>query len=87
MVPDGNHGDNISMTAPSTPPPTLERQRIAFDVSPSVGALLDHISDVTGVSKAGIVAGALLDSLPDLLARADGLKKRHSELSQGKPRK
>ena len=86
-VPHGNHGDNISMTAPSPPPPTLERQRIAFDVSPSVGALLDHISDVTGVSKAGIVAGALLDALPDLLARADGLKKRHSELSQGKPRK
>jgi hypothetical protein len=48
---------------------------------------LDHISDVTGVSKAGIITAALLDALPELLARADGLKKRHVELVQGKPRK
>lgn len=75
------------MTAPSPPPPTLERQRIAFDVSPSVGALLDHISDVTGSTKSGMAASALLDALPDLLSRADQVKKRHSELAQGKPRK
>lgn len=68
----------------STPP---ERQRIAFDVSPSVASLLEHVSEVTGVSKAGIATSALLDALPALLARADGIKKRHSELSQGKPRK
>ena len=75
------------MTAPSPPPPTLERQRIAFDVSPSVGALLDHISDVTGSTKSGMAASALLDALPDLLSRADQVKKRHLELSQAKPRK
>ena len=63
---------------------TTERTRIAFDVSPSVGGLLDHISDVTGIPKSQIAQGALLDALPDLLARADVLKKRHQELSQGK---
>lgn len=68
----------------TTPP---ERQRIAFDVSPSVASLLEHVSEVTGVSKAGIATSALLDALPALLARADGIKKRHVELSQGKPRK
>lgn len=68
----------------TTPP---ERQRIAFDVSPSVASLLEHVSEVTGVSKAGIATSALLDSLPALLARADGIKKRHVELAQGKPRK
>ena len=68
----------------TTPP---ERQRIAFDVSPSVASLLEHVSEVTGVSKAGIATAALLDALPALLARADGIKKRHGELSQGKARK
>ena len=68
----------------ATPP---ERQRIAFDVSPSVASLLEHVSEVTGVSKAGIATSALLDALPALLARADGIKKRHVELAQGKPRK
>ena len=68
----------------TTPP---ERQRIAFDVSPSVASLLEHVSEVTGVSKAGIATAALLDALPALLARADGIKTRHGELSQGKARK
>jgi predicted transcriptional regulator len=83
MVPDGNHGDNLSMSQPNSP----ERQRIAFDVSPAVSALLDHISDVTGSTKSGMAASALLDALPDLLSRADQVKKRHVELAQGKPRK
>lgn len=68
----------------TTPP---ERQRIAFDVSPAVASLLEHVSEVTGVSKAGIATAALLDALPALLARADGIKKRHGELSQGKARR
>lgn len=71
----------------NTPSPSPERSRLSVDLSPVVSAHLDHISDVTGVSKAGIVTAALLDALPALLARADGLKKRHSELAQGKPRK
>lgn len=67
--------------------PTSDRSRLSVDLSPVVSSHLDHISEVTGVSKAGIITSALLDALPDLLARADGLKKRHSELSQGKLRK
>lgn len=71
----------------NTPSPSPERSRLSVDLSSVVSAHLDHISDVTGVSKAGIVTAALLDALPALLARADGLKKRHVELAQGKPRK
>ena len=69
------------------PLPSPERNRLSVDLSPVVSSHLDHISEVTGVSKAGIITAALLDALPDLLARADGLKKRHSELSQAKVRK
>ena len=74
------------MTA-SAPAPTPERYRLSVDLAPVVSSHLAHISDVTGVSKAGIITAALLDALPELLARADGLKKRHVELVQGKPRK
>lgn len=65
---------------------TPERSRISVDVSAVVSSHLDHISEITGVSKSGLVAGALLDALPDLLVRADGLKKRHQELQQAKKR-
>ena len=70
----------------STPnlPQSVERQRLSLDLSPVVSSHLDHISEVTGQTKSAIVAGALLDALPDLLARADGLKKRHVELAGGK---
>ena len=76
----------LSMIAP-TPPPTPEPNRRSVYLPPVGSSHLDHISEVTGVSKAGIITAALLDALPDLLARADGLKKRHVELTQGKPRK
>lgn len=67
----------------TTPP---DRSRISVEVSGVVSSHLDHISEITGISKSGILAAALLDALPDLLARADGLKKRHVELSQAKKR-
>ena len=69
------------MTQP-LPPSSVERSRLSVDLSTVVSSHLDHISEVTGVSKAGIVTAALLDALPGLLARADGLKKRHAELRQ-----
>jgi predicted transcriptional regulator len=68
--------------APPTAAPIADRTRLSVDVSPVVSLHLDHISEVTGQSKAAIVSAALLDALPQLLARADGLKKRHQELSQ-----
>ena len=69
---------------PPNLPPVVERQRISVELSPVVSSHLDHIAEVTGQTKAAIVAGALLDALPDLLARADGLKARHQQLNQGK---
>ena len=68
----------------STPvlPPLPERSRLSVDLSAVVSSHLDHISEVTGVSKAGIITAALLEALPDLLSRADGLKRRHQELTQ-----
>ena len=86
-IPDGNHGDNGITVQPQISSSSSERSRLSVDLSPVVSSHLDHISDVTGVSKAGIITAALLDALPELLARADGLKKRHVELAQGKPRK
>lgn len=71
----------------TTNPPPVERSRLSVELSPVVSSHLDHISEITGQTKAAIVAGALLDALPDLLARADGLKKRHQELAHSKGRK
>ena len=68
-------------------PPSAERSRLSVELSPVVSSHLDHISEITGQTKAAIVAGALLDALPALLARADGIKKRHAELSHAKGRK
>ena len=71
----------------SVPPPSSDRNRLSVDLSDVVSSHLNHISEVTGASKAAIVTGALLDALPELLARADGLKKRHLELNQSKGKK
>lgn len=83
-LPDGNHGENLDNKAPKLNPSQTDRSRLSVDLSPVVLSHLDHISEITGVSKAGIINSALLDALPDLLARADGLKKRHVELTQAK---
>ena len=83
-VPDGNHGEIIQSKEAKLTAPQNDRSRLSVDLSPVVMSHLDHISEITGVSKAGIINAALLDALPDLLARADGLKKRHVELTQAK---
>ena len=61
-----------------------KRQRLSVELSHIVMSHLDHISEVTGQSKAALVVSALMDALPELLARADSLKKRHQELNQAK---
>lgn len=70
--------------ATSTPqnPVAAERTRLSIELSPIVSAHLEHVSEVMGATKSAIVCAAFLDALPDLLARADGLKKRYSELNQ-----
>lgn len=72
----------------SNPLPLLpaipERNRLSLDLSVSVMSLLDHVSEITGVAKAQIVNGALLDVLPALVERADKIKQRQGELSRAK---
>ena len=63
-------------------PPSPDRSRLSIELSEVVSSHLSHISDVTGASKAAIVSAAFLDALPELLSRADGLKKRYAELNQ-----
>ena len=73
-----------SMMNQGTKNPEPERSRLSVELSGVVMSHLDHISEITGQSKAALIAAALLDALPEMLARADGLKKRHQELSQSK---
>lgn len=63
---------------------TPDRTRITLELSSTVAALLDHVSDVTGANKTQLVQAALVAALPELLARADAFKKRNQELMQGK---
>lgn len=65
---------------------TPDRTRLSVDLSAVVMSHLDHISEITGQSKASIISACLVEALPELLARADGLKKRHQELNQAKKR-
>lgn len=58
--------------------------RITLDLSPTVGQLLEYVSEVTGTPKTQLVQSALLAALPEVLAVADGLKKRSVELNQKK---
>lgn len=68
--------------APNTLPPAGDRQRLSLDLAQPVSLLLDHISAITGVPKSQLVLSALLDALPAMLERADGLKRRHGELAR-----
>ena len=83
-LPHGNHGEISGDRMASQLPPLNERNRLSIELSEVVSSHLGHISEVTGATKAAIVSAALLDALPELLARADVLKKRHAELSQVK---
>ena len=76
----------------STPPArqTLlapDRHRVTFDVSPSLSLLLDHVCEVTGATKSQVVMQALIDALPALLERSDGLQKRANSLQQSQQQK
>ena len=65
---------------------TPDRTRLSVDLSAVVMSHPDHISEITGQSKAAIISACLVEALPELLARADALKKRHTELNQAKKR-
>jgi len=85
--PDGNHGENIKRTMATQSTSSTDRNRLSLDLSDVVSSHLSHISEISGSTKSAIVMGAFLEALPDLLARADALKKRHQELNQVKQRK
>lgn len=53
-----------------------DRIRLALDLSPMVAGHLDRISDALGVPKSQIVVQALLQALPELLARVDDLARK-----------
>lgn len=69
--------------APSTPA-APDRQRLSLDLAPAVSLLLDHVATVTGTPKSQLVAQALLEALPALLERADGIQKRAQALQPGR---
>ena len=84
--PDGNHGE-INQQVKTK----LNPQPLTVLASPSIFRrwlcrILTTFQRSRGV-KGRDHHGRSLDALPELLARADGLKKRHVELAQGKPRK
>jgi hypothetical protein len=68
--------------SPTNLPPAGDRQRLSLDLAQPVSLLLDHVSAITGVPKSQLVLGALLDALPAMVERADGLKKRQVELAR-----
>lgn len=59
--------------APQRPPVVASRQRLALDLSPLVMDHLDRISAALGVPKSQLVVQALLDAMPALMARVEGL--------------
>lgn len=71
----------------TTNQPVSGRPRISIELSPQVSLLLDHVSDVTGATKAQVINSALLDALPALLERAEVLQKRGNALLQSQASK
>lgn len=59
-----------------------DRTRINLELSPSVLLLLDHVAEITGASRSSLINAALVDALPGLLERSDGLQKRSMALTQ-----
>lgn len=52
----------------------MERKRLALDLSDSVSAHLDEVSEVLGVPKSQLVVQCVIQGLPGLLARAEELR-------------
>lgn len=85
-APHGNHGesrgDKLLTIAPKMIAIQSDRPRINLDLSPSVLLLLDHVVEITGASRSSLINAALVDALPGLLERSDGLQKRSMALIQ-----
>ena len=58
------------------------RVRLQVELTPALVSLLDHITAVTGASRAAVTVQALTEVLPVLVERVDGLKRRAAEVSR-----
>lgn len=72
-----------SKKMPPAPPVPPDRVRIALDLSPGVAAILDRISDGFGVPRSQVVIQAVIDALPRLVERLEGLE---AAVQRGKKR-
>jgi hypothetical protein len=63
-------------------PQDTNRVRLQVELSPVLVSLLDHITAVTGASRAAVTVQALTEVLPVLVERVDGLKRRAAEVSR-----
>ena len=59
-----------------------QRLRLTVDVPPAVLALLDHYCECSGLSRAAVLLGLLVERLPALNAQAKDLKSRAKEVIQ-----
>ena len=77
---------NRMVNQPVIPPvsATAGRERLTLDLAGPVSSLLDHISQVTGSPRSQIALQAILEALPQLVERADAIRKRSNELVQVK---
>ena len=64
-----------------------DRSRLTLELAGPVMSLLDHVCEITGASRSGIINAALLDALPGLLERSDGLHKRFQVLANAQASK
>lgn len=70
------------MNPPQGLPVEADRQRLSIELTPGVAALLDYLNAVTGVPKSQLGLQSLLEALPAMVERADGIQKRHAALLQ-----
>lgn len=63
-------------------PQDTNRVRLQVELTPALVSLLDHITAVTGASRAATTVQALTEVLPVLVERVDGLKRRAAEVSR-----
>lgn len=63
-------------------PQDTNRVRLQVELTPALVSLLDHITAVTGASRAAVTVQALTEVLPVLVERVDGLKRRAAEVSR-----
>jgi hypothetical protein len=73
---------------PSAPPSAAdERPRLNLSLSPELDRLLASVADLAGTTKTSIAAQLITQGLPELLERAQGLRKAARDIEQQARRK